>query len=137
MCAKLTFTLGGKYVGAYTTMSGTSMATVSRLCHHDSPILTHCFTLQPYISGCIALLMEATGKKSPESVIRHLLNYAKPVYSSDGLNLESMAKQGSGLVQVPQPSRKHRPLTCTYISYLSRSMTPSWPQQMYTLTRSL
>ncbi|KAI8341971.1 peptidase S8/S53 domain-containing protein [Chlamydoabsidia padenii] len=68
-------------MGAYTTMSGTSMAT-------------------PYVSGCIALLMEAIGKKSPESIVRHLLNYAKPVYSSDGVNLESMAKQGSGLIQI-------------------------------------
>ncbi|CAO3598307.1 unnamed protein product [Absidia cylindrospora] len=68
-------------MGAYTTMSGTSMAT-------------------PYISGCVALLMQATRKNSPESIIRHLLNYAKPVYSPDGIHLESMAKQGSGLVQI-------------------------------------
>ncbi|KAI8339097.1 peptidase S8/S53 domain-containing protein [Chlamydoabsidia padenii] len=73
-----TFPLG---LGSYSTMSGTSMAT-------------------PYISGCVALLMQATGKAPPVSIIRHLLNHAKPVYTSSGVHLESIAKQGAGLVQI-------------------------------------
>ncbi|ORZ22157.1 peptidase S8/S53 domain-containing protein [Absidia repens] len=68
-------------MGAYTTMSGTSMAT-------------------PYISGCVALLMQATKEHSPISIIRHLLNSAEPIHSHDGFNLESMARQGAGLVQI-------------------------------------
>ncbi|KAI8089167.1 peptidase S8/S53 domain-containing protein [Halteromyces radiatus] len=69
-------------LGGYSTMSGTSMAT-------------------PYISGCIALMMEATGKKSPETIISQLLNYAKPIPSIvDSTFMESLAKQGAGLVQV-------------------------------------
>jgi hypothetical protein len=44
--------------------------------------------------------MQATGKAPPTSIIQHLLNSAQPIPSSDGIHLESMAKQGSGLVQV-------------------------------------
>ncbi|CAO3629431.1 unnamed protein product [Cunninghamella echinulata] len=69
-------------LGSYTSLSGTSMAT-------------------PYISGCIALIMEATGLKSPEDVTRGLLNYAKPIsLVNDDDNLESLVKQGAGLVNV-------------------------------------
>ncbi|KAI9319203.1 peptidase S8/S53 domain-containing protein [Dichotomocladium elegans] len=71
-------------LGAYMTMSGTSMAT-------------------PYITGCLALFMEAKGQSQDrKSVASSLLNYAMPSASTsfDDFILESPAKQGAGLVQI-------------------------------------
>ncbi|CAO3633503.1 unnamed protein product [Cunninghamella blakesleeana] len=80
-------------LGSYTSLSGTSMAT-------------------PYISGCIALYMEATGLKSSEDVVRGLLNYANPIsLVNDDNNLESLVKQGAGLVNV-----QNAVLGTTYVS---------------------
>ncbi|KAI8063269.1 peptidase S8/S53 domain-containing protein [Gongronella butleri] len=69
-------------LGWYRSMSGTSMAT-------------------PYISGCIALYMQATGERDPRNIIDHLINYAEPMVAlHDETHLESVAKQGPGLIQL-------------------------------------
>ncbi|KAI9498709.1 hypothetical protein BDB00DRAFT_924993 [Zychaea mexicana] len=63
-------------------MSGTSMAT-------------------PYVSGCIALYMQATGSRSPSQIFRALFNHAKPVVTQHHPSqLESPIKQGAGLIQI-------------------------------------
>ncbi|KAG0168410.1 hypothetical protein DFQ30_004800 [Apophysomyces sp. BC1015] len=70
------------YLGSYMTMSGTSMAT-------------------PYLSGCIALYMQARGRHAPRVIYRALANHARPVmHTSLQPQLESPIKQGAGLVQI-------------------------------------
>ncbi|ORX51670.1 subtilisin-like protein [Hesseltinella vesiculosa] len=69
-------------LGWYRSMSGTSMAT-------------------PYISGCLALYMEATGERDPRIIIDNLMNYAVPLpLLNDSNHLDSVARQGPGLIQV-------------------------------------
>lgn len=55
---------------------------------------------KPYVAGCIALYMQATGNSSPMKAFQSIINHAKPI-QAPGSNLkESPLKQGSGLVQV-------------------------------------
>ncbi|KAL0092386.1 secreted subtilisin-like serine protease [Phycomyces blakesleeanus] len=68
-------------MGSYKSMSGTSMAT-------------------PYLAGCVALYMEATKHRNPDTVYRAFLNHARPIVGTYHHRLESPIKQGAGLVQV-------------------------------------
>ncbi|GAC97617.1 minor extracellular protease vpr [Pseudozyma hubeiensis SY62] len=69
--------------GAYAILSGTSMAT-------------------PFTSGSIAVFQSARGKFSPEALNSILSNTASPLKNStsDGSLYESVAKQGTGLVDI-------------------------------------
>jgi hypothetical protein len=87
------------YLGGYGTYSGTSMAT-------------------PYVSGSIALLLEANGKKSPQYILESLQNHAHiaPVYNGiDGL--DNPIRQGAGLVQVLDSIKDHGHITPGQISF--------------------
>ncbi|KAI9477111.1 peptidase S8/S53 domain-containing protein [Zychaea mexicana] len=70
-------------LGAYLLMSGTSMAT-------------------PYLSGSIALYMQAKGQKDRSAIVSDLLNTAAPTGAALETRdlLQSPIKQGSGLVQI-------------------------------------
>ncbi|KAI8146985.1 peptidase S8/S53 domain-containing protein [Fennellomyces sp. T-0311] len=70
-------------LGRYSTMSGTSMATVRPL-----------FTL----FGA-RVLGNATGSRTPSHIFRALMNHARPIQTRDG-RIESPIKQGAGLVQI-------------------------------------
>jgi hypothetical protein len=56
------------------------------------------------LSGCIALLMHATGIRDSATLLQKLTNYAKPIMAiideKQGSYLESPIEQRSGLVQV-------------------------------------
>ncbi|KAF7728340.1 hypothetical protein EC973_006281 [Apophysomyces ossiformis] len=67
--------------GSYTTLSGTSMAA-------------------PYVSGCIALYMQATGQRAPAVVLRAIMNSAMPILAPNRKALDSPTRQGSGLIQI-------------------------------------
>ncbi|KAF7727701.1 hypothetical protein EC973_007257 [Apophysomyces ossiformis] len=55
----------------------------------------------PYLSGCIALYMQARGHRSPRHIYRSLANHARPLsHSLLPSLLESPIKQGAGLVQI-------------------------------------
>ncbi|KAI8072064.1 peptidase S8/S53 domain-containing protein [Thamnidium elegans] len=71
-------------MGAYATLSGTSMAT-------------------PYLTGCIALYIQATQVRDSTTILTRLTNYAKPTLTTvnnKGEYIDSPIKQGSGLVQI-------------------------------------
>lgn len=87
------------YLGGYGTYSGTSMAT-------------------PYVSGSIALMLQAIGKKSPQYLLESLQNHAHiaPVYN--GINgLDNPIRQGAGLVQVLDSIKDHGHITPAQISF--------------------
>ncbi|SPO23644.1 related to subtilisin-like serine protease [Ustilago trichophora] len=69
--------------GAYAILSGTSMAT-------------------PFMSGSIAVFQSARGKMSPETLNSIFANTANPLKNATGDNslLETVAKQGTGLVDI-------------------------------------
>lgn len=59
--------------------------------------------MQPYLAGCIALFMEATQIRDSSTILTKLTNYAKPTTTTidgQGEFLQSIVKQGAGLVQV-------------------------------------
>jgi hypothetical protein len=51
------------------------------------------------LSGCIALLMQASEDRSSAAILDRLTNYAKPIEKAANV-IETPIKQGSGLVQV-------------------------------------
>ncbi|KAJ1981144.1 hypothetical protein H4R35_000848 [Dimargaris xerosporica] len=67
--------------GLYASMSGTSMAT-------------------PYITGCLALLLEAGIPKNPDAIKQLLLTTADPIKATYGSGLATVAQQGGGLINV-------------------------------------
>ncbi|KAI8890800.1 subtilisin-like protein [Backusella circina FSU 941] len=84
-------------LGGYATMSGTSMATVSFQVTH----------FPPYVAGCIALYMQATGNHSPMKAFQSIINHAKPIQAHASNLKESPLKQGSGLVQIDQAIKSY------------------------------
>ncbi|CAH1759833.1 506_t:CDS:10, partial [Entrophospora sp. SA101] len=68
--------------GGYRLNSGTSMAT-------------------PYIAGCVALYLSATGIKQPTLDVRNaFMNYARPLKFPSGTVVSPVLQQGTGLVNV-------------------------------------
>ncbi|KAJ3411267.1 hypothetical protein HDV05_002451 [Chytridiales sp. JEL 0842] len=68
-------------LNAYGVYSGTSMSS-------------------PYTAGCIALLLQSRGKMNAETVRTYLLNSAVPRKLHNSPLLDSVAKQGAGLVNI-------------------------------------
>ncbi|CAJ0759241.1 23820_t:CDS:10 [Entrophospora sp. SA101] len=69
-------------LGSYSLNSGTSMAT-------------------PYIAGCVALYLSATGIKQPTLDVRNaFMNYARPLKFPSGTVVSPVLQQGTGLVNV-------------------------------------
>ncbi|KAI8139731.1 peptidase S8/S53 domain-containing protein [Fennellomyces sp. T-0311] len=71
-------------LGSYTMLSGTSMAA-------------------PYVTGSIALYMQATGRKDRATIFNAFMNTASLIQTSHDPNssqIQSPIKQGAGLVQV-------------------------------------
>nr|CAG8475858.1 10376_t:CDS:10 [Entrophospora candida] len=68
--------------GSYALHSGTSMAT-------------------PYMAGCVALYLSATGIKQPTLDVRNaFMNYARPLKFPSGTVVSPVLQQGTGLVNV-------------------------------------
>ncbi|KAI9277595.1 peptidase S8/S53 domain-containing protein [Sporodiniella umbellata] len=83
--------------GGYGVLSGTSMAA-------------------PYISGAIALFIEARGKRMSSTFIKeHFQNYAQPVIQ-DAI-FDSPARQGAGLIQVYDAIRQSPHVSPGQISF--------------------
>ncbi|CAJ0651907.1 9857_t:CDS:10 [Entrophospora sp. SA101] len=68
--------------GSYHLASGTSMAS-------------------PYMAGCVALYLSATGVKQPTLDVRNVfMNYARPLKFPSGTVVSPVLQQGTGLVNV-------------------------------------